>query len=234
MMKKLRSILAIVALLAVSATATADVLLYEDFEDADVTYTTNVAEFTDGGGDFFIRTDGSNIGSYMSYNNVQGSSYFAVMDIDGDQSVEPVIMTFSGIDISGKTGIEFSALFAEDDDGTKQDWDALDYVHVQYSIDGGEMLDLLWFENDGTQYNTEAYVDADFDGNGEGAALTDTFESFVVGIDATGSVLDIQIVFQLDAGDEDIAIDDVTVTAVPEPATMALLALGGLVLRRKK
>ncbi|MEO0965523.1 MAG: PEP-CTERM sorting domain-containing protein [Planctomycetota bacterium] len=227
------------AALAVAATGIAHAtttVLFEDFEDSTVTYTTNVPEFTDGFGDFFIRTDGSAIGTFVEYSGVQGSSFFAVMDIDGDQSVEPVVQTFSGLDITGLTSLELSILVAEDDssDGN-EDWDAPDFVHIDYSIDAGPVQSLLWFENDGSTFNTEAFVDSNFDGTGDGAALTDTFTEFTAAIAGTGSTLDLVITYQIDSGDEDIAIDNVTITGVPEPASLALLAAGlGVVgLRRR-
>ena len=75
---------------------TANAAIFEDFEDTNVTYTTNVPEFTDGAGDFFTRTDGSNIGAfYDNISGVQGSGWFAVMDIDGDQAVEPASRALS-------------------------------------------------------------------------------------------------------------------------------------------
>lgn len=236
----MRTNFAMAALLAAAAgvtnAATVTTVLFEDFEDATVTYTTTPGEFTDGTGDFFTRTDGGNIGSFVNYNDIQGSGYFAVMDIDGDQPVEPVVMEFTNIPIAGLSDLEFSGLFAEDDDGSSQDWDAPDYVHISFQIDGGGYSNLLWFENDGSTFNSEALVDTDFDGTGDGTALTDTFTLFTAAIAGTGSTLDLKIEFQLDSGDEDIALDNITVTGVvPTPgAAAAGLAGFGLILGRRR
>jgi hypothetical protein len=214
--------------------ADAATVLFEDFEDATVTYTTNVSEFTDTFGDFFTRTDGSNIGSIFEYAGVQGNGYFAVCDIDGDQPIEPVIQTFAGLDITGLTDLELSILLAEDDDAANQDWDDLDYTHIDYQIDGGGWLPLLWVENDGTEFNGAPLIDTDFNGTGDGTEITDTFTEFTAAIAGIGSTLDLRITYQLDSGDEDIAIDNVTITGVPEPGSLALLGLGGLLIARRR
>ena len=217
------------AILFLAGTANADLILFEDFEDSNVSYTTSVPEFTDGSGNFFIRTDGSDYGSFVSYSNIQGTSYFAAMDIDGEGATLPVTMTFAGINISGYADLSFSSMFAEDDDGSNEDWDQLDYVKVEYQIDNGGYQNLLAFENDGSTYNTQAFQDSNFDGTGDGVALTDVFSLFSADISGTGDLLDVRFTFQLDAGDEDIAIDNVQVngvSAVPVPAALWLMITG--------
>ena len=204
-----------------------------DFESAGG-YTTNVAEFTDGDTDYFTRTDGTNIGS-VNYTNA--GSWFAAQDIDGDQTVEPVILTWT-VNITGQTGIVFGIDFAEDDDGTNEDWDSLDFVHIDYQIDGGSVTNLLWLENDGTNFNTAPQIDTDFDGDGDGATITNSFVNYTAGIAGTGSSIDIIVTIQLDSSDEDIAFDNLTLTAaVPEQGTFALLAgmfaLTSVMLRRR-
>jgi hypothetical protein len=237
-MKK-RSLFVVVAIMLLTTVANADIILFEDFEDATVNYTTSVPEFTNGSGDFFIRTDGSDHGTFVNYNNIQGSSYFATMDIDGEGAALPVIMDFTGINITGYTDLSFSSWFAEDDDGTNEDWDNPDYVHIDYQIDGGGFQNLLHFENDGSTFNTMPYVDTDFDGIGDGTALTDSFALFTENIAGTGSTLDIRITYDLDSGDEDIAIDNLQIAGnpVPVPGAIWLLSSGllGLVgLRRRQ
>lgn len=225
----------------ISGTANADIILSEDFEDANVAYTTSITEFSDGGGDFFTRTNGSSIGSFVEYANIQGSSYFAAMDIDGKGAVLPATLTFSNIDIRGYTNLSFSGLFAEDDDLTNEDWDNNDYFKVEYQIDGGGYRNLLAFENNGAAFNTAPYQDTDFDGTGDGAVLTNVFSLFGADISGTGDSLDVRFTFRLDAGDEDIAIDNVLIqgdaSAVPVPAAVWFLGSGlaGLAgIRRRK
>lgn len=98
-------------------------IFFEDFEtDGNGTrYATNVAEFSDGSGDFFIRTDETNVGGFYDVNGQSGDFYFAAMDLDGEGGPTDVSLTFNDIDITGVTNLGFSGLFAEDDDGTNQD-----------------------------------------------------------------------------------------------------------------
>ena len=52
----------------------------------------------------------------------------------------------------------------------------------------------------------------------------------------TGSTLDLRLVVSLNAGDEDFAVDNFTVTAIPEPGSMVLLGMAslGMVFRRRR
>ncbi len=174
-------------------------------------YSTSISEFVMGG-DFFTRTDGSNLPSNYSIGSPDGSFYWAAADIDGQGATLPVSLTISGINISGYSNLQFSGLFAEDDDGNNQDWDEPDYVHIFYSIDGGSEQNLLWIENDGSTFNSAPFVDTDFDGTGDGTEITSTFAQLSAAIMGTGSLLDIRIEFFLDSGDEDFAVDNFMIT----------------------
>ncbi|NBC06264.1 MAG: T9SS type A sorting domain-containing protein [Bacteroidetes bacterium] len=141
------------------------------------------------------------------------------MDIDAEGADLPVSLTISNIDINGFNNLSFSGFFAEDDDGSNEDWDLSDYVHIFYSIDGGAEQNLLWFESipDGSPFNSVPAQDTDFDGDGDGDILTDEFQQFSAAIAGTGSSLTIRIEFDLDSGDEDIALDELVVTGDAAP-----------------
>jgi hypothetical protein len=180
-------------------------------------YTTSVTEFNYLGEDFFTRTDGFDIID-NTYSNTQGSYYFATEDMNGLGSgasggaTLPLTLLINDIDINNYTNLEFRVHLAEDDDGSNEDWDALDYVHFNYDLNNsGTFSNLLWLENDGTTFNSAPYIDTDFNGTGDGTEITDTFSQFTQNITGTGSLLDIQIVFNLDAGEEDIAIDNIEI-----------------------
>lgn len=179
-------------------------------------YNTNPAEFNDGFGDFFTRTDGTDIAGSYEVTNVDGSFYFAAMDIDGDQPVTPVILSTTQIGVSGLSSVDFSILLAEDDEGTNEDWDELDYFHITYSIDGGAQQNLLWVENDGTSFNGAPMIDTDFDGTGDGALITSVFTQYTRNIPLSGAT-NIQFFLEtnVDSGDEDIAFDNIVVSATP-------------------
>ncbi|MEJ6700837.1 MAG: PEP-CTERM sorting domain-containing protein, partial [Akkermansiaceae bacterium] len=197
-------------------------------------YTTSTTEVNDGGTDYFTRTDGSDIGSV---NYTPSGFFFAAQDIDGDGAPNPSSLTWT-VDITGATALSFYLNVAEDDEGSNQDWDSTDFVHIFYTIDTDPEQNLIWFENDGTTFNAAPLLDTDFDGNGDSTEVTNSFANFSNTIAGTGSSLAIRVEFSLNSGDEDFAIDDLVVegTVVPEPSSSALLGLGGLalILRRRK
>ena len=189
--------------------ASVDECFVLDFE-TEGGYTTDQPEFSDGSGDFFTRTDGSDIGGFVNYDNVQGSFFFAGMDLDGD-GMNPGMVFIDGIDISGKTGLGVGIYLAEDDEESEEDWDEPDFVHIDYQIDGGGYQPLLWIENDGNTFNSAPFIDTDFDGTGDGAEITDVFTNYITTIAGTGNTLDLRITVNLNSGDEDIAFDNITV-----------------------
>ena len=202
-------LLLLLILTALLTTLSAQTILLEDFEDATVTYVTSTPEFSDGSRDYFTRTDGSNISSAMSFTNVDGF-FFAAQDIDGEGALATQSLTFSNIDITGETILNFSIDLAEDDDGTNEDWDDNDFFEITYTIDGGSPVNLLFVNSSGTGTNNAPAIDDDFDGLGEGAEITDAFTTFVRTIAVSGSTLELTITMNLDSGDEDIAFDNVT------------------------
>ena len=218
----------LLAFVGLAPVASAQVtVLEEDFEDETVAYTTTTPEFTDddvsSGRDFFIRTDGSNIASAYEVTGFGGTSYFAAQDIDGEGADATQSMMFTGIDVEGLTDLQVSFRLAEDDDGENQDWDVTEHFRVYASVydvavagrqRGGEVL-VFAVEDQGAT-NTEPLVDTDFDEVGDGTAITSEFAAFMASIPGTGERLDLRFEFSLNAGDEDIAIDDVMVTGTSE------------------
>ncbi|MBT3692061.1 MAG: T9SS type A sorting domain-containing protein [Candidatus Marinimicrobia bacterium] len=181
-------------------------------------YTASVTEFSDGAEDYWGRiditnrqmTDGTSIATGASSVSGQGGNWvFGASDIDGAGVTLPVNIIFDDISISNKSKIIFHIKIAEDDDGANEDWDASDYVRCYYDIDNsGVWSNLLWIENDGSGTNAQPGIDTDFDGNNNGTFVTDTFLVFEKYIATTGSLIDIKIVWNLNAGDEDLYIDD--------------------------
>lgn len=193
----------------------AAVILAESFEtDGNGTrYVTSTTEFSDGGGDFFGRTDGSNIGSYYQVDGQEGDFFFGAMDIDGEGASAQQSLTFEGLDIAGMDDLVLAFSLAEDDDGTNQDWDASDYFTASYSVDGGAWVKVFEVRSSTGGTNGEPSVDTDFDGVGDGAALTDAFQEFQTALTGvTGSTIDIRFDYSLNSGDEDIALDRITLT----------------------
>ncbi|WP_179343211.1 T9SS type A sorting domain-containing protein [Winogradskyella ursingii] len=189
-------------------------------------YSTSIPEFTDGVRDYFLRTDGTDFNNGANgvlFNNIQGNFYFAAQDIDGESATLPVFLNLEDIDVSGYDNLEFRIHLAEDDQTTRtvtQHWDNSDYVHINYDIDNsGIFTNLLWIENDGSGTNNEPLIDNDFNGDGDGVAITDTFTQFTRNISNTGTFLDIEIEFNLNAGQEDIAIDNIEIWGTFAPCS---------------
>lgn len=182
-----------------------------DFESSGG-YNTSIAEFSDGSVDYFSRTNGSNISSSVNFSNIQDSYYFAAQDIDGEGASLPVTLTFNDIDISNYENLNFYIYLAEDDDGTEQDWDNADYVHIEYDLNNsGSFSNLISIEGTGGT-NSEPALDTNYDGTGDVTNITETFTEFSNSINSTGSSIDIKITFYLNSSNEDIALDNLRIS----------------------
>ncbi len=212
--------------------APVEILFEESFEtDGNGSrYTTSITEASDGFGDYFTRTDGSTIGSFVELTGKTGDFFFAAQDTNADPGADVATLTFSGIDISGQSELFFSIDVAEDQaSNDDEDWDSDTALIIEYSIDGGAFQNLLAFEaTNETGFNSEPRQDTDFDGIGDGPALTPDFQTFSAALTGTGSSLDIRITFNaLDDGDEDVAIDNLILsngelTPPPPPPTFSI------------
>ncbi len=200
-----------------------DNLVFEDFEDADVNYISSIPEFTDGSGDYFIRTDGSDYVGSVNFIDVVGNSFFAAQDIDGEGASATQNISFDNLDVSLYSTIYFDAIFAEDQssDGD-EDWDTPDHIKVEYSFDGGTTWTSIFaIENDlssGNGTNNIPRVDTDLDGTGDGEEITDTFKPFRAAFEnntsnnpTNSTTVSIRISMSLNSGDEDIAFDNVLI-----------------------
>jgi predicted extracellular nuclease len=202
-------------------------IFFEGFEDAGTpAYTLDRPAFTDGFGDFLTRTDGSTVGSFYQVSGPEGASWFAAMDLDGEGGAASATLTIEGIDVAGFGDLAVSGLFAEDDDGTSEDWDADTRVTLEARLDGGAWTPVLQFASQGST-NTEPGLDTDFDGVADGLALTSQFQSFGAAIAGTGTTLDLRLLLaNLDAGDEDISFDALAVTGTAASSETLVLAEG--------
>lgn len=195
-------------------------VLVEPFDDSSQFTISEPAFFSDGSSDYFglhgsadnwgAGTTPSGVKAYTGFDTATGS-ILTGMDLDGEGASLPIVVDWTGLNIAGLTGLQFSGDFAEffDDPG---DIDEPDYILVQYQIDGGGYLNLMAFEGaDFTSsgiYNGIFRQDTNFDGTGDGLALGNAAQNFAELIVGTGTTLDIRLLVSVDSGDEDFGIDN--------------------------
>ncbi|KAA3651855.1 MAG: hypothetical protein DWP95_00380, partial [Proteobacteria bacterium] len=190
----------------------------ESFEtDGQGTRYTSTPEFTDGGGDYWLRTDGVGLPiSAGAYSGYVGTYFWAAEDVDGEGGTAEPELNVTGIDISGVSGLSFSGLFAAGHKGGPgaSKYDSTDFMKVQYQIDGGGYLDGVCFNYEpGTDTspitNEPIGLDADCDGESDGVAgrLNATLTEYGFAIAGTGTTLDIKVIVSVNAGDEELAFD---------------------------
>ncbi len=229
----MKSIITAAAVAAFAGSAFAGTTAFlEDFEGA-AQYTTSTPEFSDGAGDFWGNSATTSWGTFVNYNGADGN-YFAGMDLDGEGAGLPLTQTFNTFSIAGLTDLSVSVDLAEDEDPGNEDWDDLDYVSFEYQVDGGawqSLFDVINIEL-GNPFNEQPGVN----GNA-GMPVTDTFTTFSFALaGVSGNDMALRVIWQLDAGDEDLAIDNVLVTGVPVPApgSAALFGLAGFAASRRR
>ena len=229
--------LSLIGLLAGTSWATAQTQAFvEEFNDTSQFAVVQGSLGQDGDDNYFLLAQNASPAIDKSYAGADGS-FLAAQDTDdpdvGPSPAAPVQIAWTGIDITGLSNLVFNGAFAEvlDDEG---DIDASDFLLLEYQIDGGGYQPLLAFENDGSGSNTTFLEDTDFDGTGDGASITSsdgTMTTFTKGIPGTGASLDLRFTAHVNAGDEDVAIDDFTVVGAsgPVPPSVQFAATGATV-----
>lgn len=183
----------------------------DNFEDAGSPSSgnriTSIAEFISCGAStrsYFKRTDGVDI-SPIAFTNFSGAKYWAAMDIDkgpgcganntisAGQSI-----TWSGINISGKTGLSFRGLFGANSVAIFQGLPflpAMDSMSVSYRIDGGAWIKIVGVHcNDNTTNGGSMGFDLNGDRIGDGGIYTlgNALSEISANIAGTGNTLDLR------------------------------------------
>lgn len=207
------------------------IILNEDFEsDGEGGRYTTTGSFSDGAGDYFIRTDGlSGPSGVPAFSGFGGAYFWAAEDVDAPENPDGLaLIDFSGIALDGFSAIDISLDIGA---GSSSAFDSLDdFVLVQFRVDAGSWESALAFQNDGTRFNSALLQDTDFDGIGDGSLLGLELQTFSSGdLPVSGTFLDLRIDTLVNAGGEAVAFDNVQITgvplaAVPEPALGSLLA----------
>ncbi|NGF57534.1 T9SS type B sorting domain-containing protein [Parapedobacter sp. SGR-10] len=178
---------------------------------------------------YFLRTDGSNINlqapispeTATSYQNVQGNKFWAGEDTDrvrtgtndADDKIQTI--TWSGIDISGKSDLSFKGLFAANNGHEWQNkdfGDVYDFMEVEYKIDAGSWMKAggIYPDKSGAGgISGRLRVDTDGDLFGDGALLSRTFQEFGWNITGTGTTMELRFRASADAYQtQEFAIDN--------------------------
>ncbi|MAB39356.1 MAG: hypothetical protein CL528_06450 [Aequorivita sp.] len=213
------------------ATVSSAQVLNETFDD-NSGFVTSTPFFSDGAGDFFGLAvvedfNGEPVPTQLKAYTGFTDGFLTGMDLDGEGAALPIIIDWTGLDIDGLTDLMFSGEFAEFFD-TPGDIDDLDFIRIDYQIDGGGYQNLIWFEGadftgGGGTANGNFREDTDFDGEGDGALLTDAAQVFTKTITGTGAVLDLRLTVSVDSGDEDFAVDTFVITGTGTDTTAPVI-----------
>ena len=170
-------------------------------------------------------------------------------DFDGDGFNVRQSVTIPGINITGFTDLSVTAaLGALDDEPNFNNYEnsifgQADGYDIFATIDAGPRTLLAsWRGSDasapgGSAGNGDLYLDTDGDGVGNfdpATLLTRVLTDYTFAIAGTGNSLTIEIEVESSSSFEMVAFDNVRVNGVPEPSTLALLALGVLPLLRRR
>ena len=231
---KTRKLLTLVALLLVGLYSSAQIQFWSDnFEDAGAPSSgTRTPSVENSSGSpatrYFFRTNAINGTSVAlqngDYIGMEGSKCWAAEDIDaaltgvnGGQSPQQSI-TWTSINISGKTGMSFKGLFAAENTGTPWEGPSIppaDFMIVEYRIDGGAWTSLVRFFANNTS-NGQLSLETTGDSIGEGAQLTKTFTEYSGLISGTGTTLELRFKGSSNGtGTEEFAFDNFRLFETP-------------------
>ncbi len=206
----------------------------DNFEDTGSpstgTRTLSITEFSCGGPPataYFFRTALAGIALQSgTYSGFLGTKFFAAEDIDKgstctNASISPnQQVTWSGINISGKTGLSFKGLFADNDfNGSYQGTSfapAQDFMAIEYRIDGGAWTKIIGIYANTTTSSNVFSVDTNNDLIGDGTALSYAFTELAATIPGTGTLLDIRFNCSVNASTaQEIAVDNFRLFETP-------------------
>jgi hypothetical protein len=181
-----------------------------------------------GSGDYFVRTndpgDGSTNGFGRTFTNIQsnpGDFYWRGEDLDPNLT-NPGTVTWTSIDITGKTDLKFSGFFGASD-GVASGIPLLrfedsDFIRVEAQIGAGSFQNLIEFRGDnllgGSGSAGNLRVDTNGNGVGDGTLLTTSLAQFgPLNIIGTGTTLTLRVTASVDGSNEEITFDHFTLTS---------------------
>ena len=185
--------------------------------------------------DYFIRTSdpGTNLatGFGFEFSDIQDSTYWRAEDVgqDGGASRFEDVINWTGIDISGRTDLQFSGYFAAVENGFQ--YEDEDFIRVEANTGSG-FVKLIEFRNDRSNNGGSGNlaVDTDNDGVGDGVVLSQAFSEFgPIDVPGGGTNIDLRISVHV-GGAEDIGFDHFTLASAQPAAPEIELSGNGIVI----
>ena len=213
-----------------------DVLLSESF-DTDSGFTVSDGFFSDGSNDYFgITGSNENWGVGSTPSGMRGftgmdDNFLTGEDLDGEGATLPIVIDWTGIDVASQSNLVFSGDFAAGDNGV----DSTDEWFFEVQFDGGgytKVMEFVFDPNHDDNFNAGFFYGTE--------ALTSSAKNFQADITGSGTVMDLRMTIDVNSGNEDFGVDNLqveSITAVPEPASLAILGLlgvAGVFNRRRK
>ena len=222
----------------IATSANAVTIISESFEsDPGGTYALS-NQFDDAGFNFFDRyvvPDNSNPARDDFQNGWDGDYGILGQDHDGDGFDPTQTITIAGIGISGASGLSITlsvgALASEAAGFDNYEAADNDGIEIYATIDAGTRTFIGSFAPPALSANGavdagDLYLDTNLDQVGDGTRLTVDLADFTFAIAGTGNSLDIEIELTSTSSFEPLAVDNVRVNQIPEPASLVLLAVG--------
>lgn len=172
---------------------------------------------------YFWRCGTANISTVNVYSGFEGSKFWAGEDHRLSPVTQPAeqSITWSSINISGKTNIVFKALFAAGS-AAGNNWDIVpnspfnDFVGVEYRIDGGAWQNGICFMSYNPTISTPLSINsnpgtgAGQDSVGDGVVLLNSavFSEFTFNVSGTGTTLDLRLRAHSNGTSEEWAVDN--------------------------
>ncbi|WP_461791381.1 T9SS type A sorting domain-containing protein [Pedobacter sp.] len=192
------------------------------------------------GSSYFNRINKNSPGisfyNLAAYTNVTGDYYWAGQDQDDANTKQPEqSITWTEIDIAGRTNIQFKGKFAFNNDSDAWEnqqypgstFSHTDYIILEYAIDNSTTFTpLIHFKPEDITAGTGKRLsrDVDFNGIGDGAAFrpSKAFAYFTQSISVSGTKLKLRLRVYSNGTPEEWAIDDFSLTQLnPLPVKLS-------------
>ncbi|WP_442506617.1 choice-of-anchor D domain-containing protein [Novipirellula sp. SH528] len=187
-----------------------------------------------GSGDYFGRTDDTGSGPTADFDEVftiQGAKYWRSERTGNGTTTFEEVINWNGIDITGRTGLQFGGFFGASDDGFR--FENPDLIRVEARIDStlpGDFVEVLEFGTQTASGNSHLGLDTTGDGRGDGTVLDNTLREFLGTIGGTGASLDLRITVRGDGNNQEIAFDQFILESDVALAPEMEVRGGGLVI----